>query len=65
MNNLEKSIGKDRLDIGQISLNPNRYLTDTFIDIYWLFIGLYSLIIGNYWLSLSKSCHMSYQLNIG
>ena len=40
MKNLEKSIGKDRLNIGQISLNPNRYLTDTFIDIYWLFIGL-------------------------
>ena len=27
-------------------VNPNWYLTDTCISIYWLIIGLYSLIIG-------------------
>ena len=60
-----KSVGKDWLNIGQISVNLNQYLTDTFIGIYWLIIGLYLLIIGNYWLRLSKSSHMSYRLNIG
>ena len=45
-------------------VNPNRYLTITCTDIYWLNIGLYSLaIISNYWLRLSKSCLMSYRLN--
>ena len=34
---------------------------------YWylVIIRWYSLIIGNYWLKLSKSCHLSYRLNIG
>ena len=34
--NLAKSIGKERLNIGYILANPNRYLTDTCIGIYWL-----------------------------
>ena len=38
-----------------MSVNPNWYLTDTCIGIYWLIIGLDLLIIGNYWLRLSKS----------
>ena len=46
-------------------VNLKQYLTYTCIGIDWLIVGLYSLIIGNYWLRLSKSCHMSYQLNIG
>ena len=45
-------------------VNLNQYLTDTCIGIYWLIISLYSLIIGNYWLRLSRSCHMNYRLNI-
>ena len=34
--NLAKSIGKERLNIGYILANPNRYLTSTCIGIYWL-----------------------------
>ena len=46
-------------------VDPKQYLTNTCIGIYWLIIGLYSLIFRNYWLRLSKSCHMSYCLNVG
>ena len=126
--NLEKSIDKGRLHIGQILVNPNQYLTDTCTSIKkkqlygpFLWMGfnclkatatsrrqftfyhlvprnswysfyqpqkderlrrpwshpvvlnmgfsLYSLIIGNYWLRLSKSClslalSVKYWLNI-
>ena len=126
--NLEKSIDKGQLHIGQILVNPNQYLTDTCTSIKkkqlygpFLWMGfnclkatatsrrqftfyhlvprnswysfyqpqkderlrrpwshpvvlntgfsLYSLIIGNYWLRLSKSClslalSVKYWLNI-
>ena len=126
--NLEKSIDKGQLHIGQILVNPNQYLTDTCTStkkkqLYGPFLwmgfnclkatatsrrqftfyhlvprnswysfyqpqkderlrrpwshpvvlntgfSLYSLIIGNYWLRLSKSClslalSVKYWLNI-
>ena len=49
----------------KILINSNWYLTDTCICIYLIIISLYSLIISNYWLKLSKCFHMSYLLNIG
>ena len=39
-------------------VDSNWYLKDTRIGIYWLIIGLYALIIVNYWLRLSTSCHI-------
>ena len=45
--NLAKSIGKERLNIGYILTNPNRYFNRYLYRYLLTKYGLYSLIIGN------------------
>ena len=44
----------------KILVNPNQYLTDTWIGIYYLIIGFCSVNIGNYWLRGLKDLHKTF-----